>query len=166
MEKTFLTRAGHNKLVANLEYLMNVRRKEIAAQLAFARSLGDLSENAEYEAAKHAFDLNEIKIKELSEKLHSIEIVNETDIPSDRVYIGATVKVLDMEYKEEETYTMVSSAESNPGSGALSVESPVGKALLGHREGDIVEINVPRGTIKYEIKSITRHSKPLEIKTE
>jgi len=156
MEKIFVTRSGHEKMIKDIEFLMVTRRREIAESLAHARSLGDLSENSEYESAKQAFDFNETRIRELQAQLHGVEIVSDADIPAGKVYLGATVRVRDLDGGEEETYKMVSSSEADPAAGMISVESPVAKAMLGHVEGDEVEIAVPRGTLRYRILRITR----------
>ena len=156
MEKTYVTADGLEKLRKNLEYHKTTRRREIAKQLDHARSFGDLRENAEYEAAKHALSLNEIRIRELEEKVANAELINNDAIPSDKVFIGAKVTVWDMDYEEEEMYELTGSEEANPAEGKISVNSPVAKALLGHTIDDIVEIQVPRGTLRYKITTISR----------
>ncbi len=152
----YMTRAGYEKLRKELEYLVKVRRKEIARQLEQARSFGDLSENAEYETAKQDQALNEARIAELTAQLASATIVDDLDIPSDKVYIGATVTLLDLENQEEITYTLVSEAEADFLENKISVTSPVGKALLGKSEGEEVQISVPAGILNYRIVKITR----------
>jgi transcription elongation factor GreA len=111
--------------------------------LEYARSLGDLRENAEYQAAKEAQELNEKKIQELEYKLANAEIIEDLDIPKDEVRIGAKVKLLDLDTNEVEEYTLVSPDEAEPSQGLISVYSPIGKALLGHKVDDVVEIKVP-----------------------
>lgn len=154
MEKTYVTAEGLEKLRKDLEYHKTTRRREIAKQLDHARSFGDLRENAEYEAAKHALNLNEIRIRELEEKVASAEIIDRSAIDKSKIFIGAKVKVLDLDYNDEEFYELTGSEESDPSAGKISVNSPVAKALLGHTVDDIIEIAVPRGTLKYKVLSI------------
>ncbi|MDR0307905.1 MAG: transcription elongation factor GreA [Chitinispirillales bacterium] len=156
MEKTYLTRDGYEKLVADLEYLQTAKRREIAAQLDLARSFGDLRENAEYEAAKHALQMNEIRIRELQEKITSAEIINTENISTDKVIIGTKVTLWDFTYEEEIEYEITGSEEADPVNNKISINSPVATALLGHSAGDTVEVKAPRGTMKYEIRSISR----------
>lgn len=152
----FLTREGYEKLKKELDYLKNVKRKEIAKALEYARSLGDLSENAEYTAAQEAYASNEQRIAELEEKLSRIRIIDTENIPSDKVYIGAKVLLKDLNSQEELEYTLVSSEEADFSQGKISITSPVGKALLGHKAGEVVEINVPAGILQYKILKISR----------
>ena len=151
-----MTKAGYEKLKNELDYLIRVRRKEIAQALAHAREFGDLSENAEYDAAKNEQAMNEQKIGDISGKLSNVIIIDNEDIPDDKVYIGAKVKIIDLHSGEEVEYMMVSDAEADYMENKLSVTCPVGKALLGHMENDEVEIQVPAGTLKYKILQITR----------
>jgi transcription elongation factor GreA len=155
-DKIYLSKAAHDKMIQEFERLTGPQRKEIAAQLATARSFGDLGENAEYEAAKHTQLLNEIRIKELQEKLGRVFIINEGDIPSDKVYLGARVKVMDLDFTEEEVFHVVSSVEADPAKGKISVDSPVAKGMLGHGAGDEVTIEVPRGKLRFKILEISR----------
>ena len=101
METTYLTKEGYNKLLSDLEYLKTTRRKEIAAQLDLARSHGDLRENAEYEAAKHALALNEIRIRELEEKISTAQIINTENLATDKIFIGAKVTLYDIDFEEK-----------------------------------------------------------------
>jgi len=151
-----ITKSAHEKLVKELEHLKKVKRKEIADALATARSHGDLSENAEYDAAKNEMNLNESKISEIERELGSVMVVDDSAIPEGKAYLGASVKVLDLKYDEEEWFHLVSGPEADAASGKISVDSPVGKGLLGHEEGDEVDIEVPRGTLKFKILEITR----------
>lgn len=150
----YLTREGYEKLRKELEYLKTVRRKEITQALEKARSFGDISENAEYDAAKEAQALNEKRIAEIEEKLSRAVIIEEEDISKDEIRIGATVKLQDIIDGEEVQYTLVAGVEANPSQGKISVDSPFARALLGHKKGDIVEINVPAGKLKYRILEI------------
>ena len=151
-----MTREGYQKLEKELNYLIKVRRKEIAQQLEYARSMGDLRENAEYNAAKEEKVMLEQKIGELSAKLSSAQILDHMDIPDDKAYIGATVRLKDMDSGEEIEYILVSDAEADFMENKISVTSPVGKGLLGHEVNDVVEIQAPAGTLKYQILSISR----------
>ncbi|MDR3013056.1 MAG: transcription elongation factor GreA [Chitinispirillales bacterium] len=156
MEKTYLTRGGYERLATDLEQLQTVRRREIAAQLELARSHGDLSENAEYDAAKHAMQLNEARIRELQEKLTTAEIINTDNVSTDKVLLGTKVTLWDFTYKEEIEYEITGSDEADPAAGRISVNSPVATALLGHPVGAQVEVKAPRGVMKYEIRKISR----------
>jgi len=156
MEKTYITRAGYEKLVADLEFLTSVRRREIAEQLATARSHGDLKENAEYDAAKHSQAMNETRIRELQEKITSAEIINTDNVATDKVIFGTKVTLWDFKYEEEIVYEITGSEEADPAEGRISVNSPVATALLGHVVGDQVEAKTPGGMVKYEIRNITR----------
>jgi transcription elongation factor GreA len=153
---TYLTPDGYAKLREKLDYLLKVRRKEIAKMLEHARSFGDLSENAEYDAAKDEQRMNEIQISELATKLSSARVIGNGEIASDKVYIGATVKLLDLRSNEGLEYTLVSEDEADFSCNKISVTSPVGKGLLGKAENEIVEIEVPSGILNYKIIQITR----------
>lgn len=156
MERVYLTRAGYEKLIEELEYLKKVKRKEISAAIEHARSLGDLKENAEYHSAKDALAMNEARVLELDDKLSRVEIIEDNKIDIDKAYIGAKLKLLDLDTDNEIEYTLVGQEEANAIKGLISVVSPVGKALLGHQEGDIVKVDVPAGTLEYKIIKISR----------
>jgi len=156
MEKTYLTREGYEKLVADLEYLQGAKRREIAAQLDFARSFGDLKENAEYDAAKRALQMNETRIAELQSKITNAQIISTENISTDKVIIGTKVTLWDFAYEEEIEYEITGSEEADPVNNKISINSPVATALLGHAAGDTVEVKAPRGVMKYEIRSISR----------
>lgn len=151
-----LTRKGRDKICKELEHLKTKKRREIAKDLAEARAHGDLSENAEYDAAKEAQAMNEKKIAELEDVLIRAQLIDDNAVPKDEALIGATVKVEDQETKKIFDYMLVSQEESDFGLNKISISSPVGKALLGHKVGDIVEAQVPAGTLKYKIISINR----------
>jgi len=153
---TYLTQDGYAKLHEKLDYLVRVRRKEIAKMLEHARSFGDLSENAEYDTAKHEQRMNEIQISELAVKLSSARVIGDGEIAGDKVYFGATVKLLDLNSNEELEYTLVSEDEADFFQNKISVSSPVGKGLLGKAENDTVKIEVPAGILNYRIIQITR----------
>jgi transcription elongation factor GreA len=157
MDRLYLTKAGYDKLAKDLYHFKNVRRKEITEALSNARGFGDLTENAEYESAKESFAMNELRIRELEEQFGRAEILDEkAGIPSDKVYLGARVKLLDLDENEEEEYRIVTSLETDAALGAISTESPVGRALLGHKVGDEVSVQVPRGSLRYRILEISR----------
>lgn len=151
-----MTKKGHDKLMEELEYLRTTKRRELARAVGEARAHGDISENAEYDAAKDAQGMNEKRIHELEEKLSSCRIVDNEDIPSDEVLIGATVKLEDVDSGEIIEYTLVGEDEADYNTGRISVTSPVGKGLLNYKVGDIAEITVPAGILKYKIISISR----------
>lgn len=155
MERIYLTREGYEKLTHELEHLKNVRRKEIAKALEHARQLGDLRENSDYSAAKEAFSFNEARIQELEERLSRAEIIENLDTCQETVRIGCKVKILDLASNEETKYNLVGPDEANPVEGFISIVSPVGKALLGHKENDTVEISIPAGILKYKIIEIS-----------
>ena len=155
-EDTYLTREGYEKLQSELDYLTTVRRKELSKAIAQARSFGDISENAEYEAAKEAQGLNEKRAAELENKLSRVRIIDDENISSDEVRIGATVVLNDLDSGEEIKYTLVAEVEADPINDKISISSPVGKQLLGCKADDSVEIKVPAGSLRYKIITITR----------
>ena len=156
MDDIFLTQKGYEKLKLELDSLKGPRRREISAQIGKARAMGDLSENAEYDAAKDAQAHLEKRIHELEDKLSRARIIEHENIPSDKVYVGATVNLKDEESEEEFAYVMVSPPEADYAQNKISIESPIGKALMGQKEGAIVKINVPAGTLTYKILKISR----------
>jgi transcription elongation factor GreA len=139
-----------------LKYLKTKKRREIASALDHARQLGDLSENAEYDSAKQAQDVNEKRIAELEFKLSRGKIIDDVKISSDKVYIGAKVKLKDLDSKEDIDYMLVTEDEADFAQGKISITSPVGKALLGKKKGDIAQIKVPAGMLKYKVIKISR----------
>jgi transcription elongation factor GreA len=155
MERVYLTRAGYEKLVEELENLIKVKRREISQAIEHARSLGDLKENAEYHSAKEAMAKNEARISELEDKLSRVEIIEESEVNSDKAYIGVKLTLLDLDSDAEIEYTLVGQDEADAVAGLISVTSPVGKALLGRGRDEIVEIKVPAGTLKYKIIKIS-----------
>jgi len=156
MGDVFLTQKGFEKLKDELDHLKKVKRKEVARQLEKARQMGDLSENAEYDAAKETQAHLEKKIAELEDKLSRARIIEHENIPTDKVYVGALVKLLDKDTEEVVEYVMVSPPEADYAQNKISMESPIGKALMGHKEGDVVEISVPAGILTYQIIKISR----------
>ena len=153
---TYLTREGYTKLKAELDELKGPRRREISKQIGEARAHGDISENAEYDAAKEAQAHLERRIAELELKLAHFRIIEDENFPDDKVYIGAKVKLLDCQSDEEVCYHLVGPVEADFKTGKISTTAPVGKALLGHEVGDMVEVKTPGGLKEYEILEITR----------
>ena len=156
MNGTFLTKKGYQKLAEELEHLKNVKRKQLSKAVGEARSHGDISENAEYDAAKEAQALNEKRIAELEQKLAGARILEDEGIKSDEVLIGATVKLKDLDTDEELEYTLVSEIEADYSQNKISVSSPVGSGLLNHKVNEKVEIKIPAGTLRYKILKISR----------
>ena len=137
-------------------YLKTTKRRELSREIGIAREKGDISENAEYDAAKDAQGMLEKRIVELDDKLSRATIMENVEIASDKAYIGATIKVKDISSGDESNYTLTAQEEANFSEGKISVDSPIGKALLGHKVGDSVEIKVPAGILKYKILKIIR----------
>ncbi len=156
MDQIYLSREGYEKLRKELEFLQTTRRRALSKAVGEARAHGDLSENAEYDAAKEAQAFNEQKIAQFQEKLGRARILDETNIPKDVALIGATLKLKDLASGEEIEYKLVSEMEADFAEGKISVSSPVGKGLLNHKEKETVEIKVPAGILKYKILKISR----------
>ena len=144
------------KLEEELEYLKTVKRKEITEKIKVALGYGDLSENSEYDEAKNDQAFTEGRIIQLENMLKNAVVVDESEIPKDKVSVGSIVKVMDYEFDEEVEYTIVGSAEADPMNFKISNESPVGSALIGKKVGDVVEVAVPSGVSKFEILEIRR----------
>ena len=155
-KEELLTQEGYNNIEKELEFLSTERRAEIADRIKVALGFGDLSENSEYDEAKDAQAANEAKIAELENKLRHAKIIDESEIDTKTVQVGNTVKVLDMEFNEEESYTIVGSTEVDLSQNKISNESPIGTALMGAKKGQIVEAQAPAGVIKYKVISITK----------
>lgn len=156
MSKTkYFTESGLKKLNDELHYLKTKGRKDIANQIAEARDKGDLSENAEYDAAKEAQGLHELKISKLEESISNARVIDESDINTDKVSILSKVKILNLSFNKEFQYTIVSEEESDLQAGKISVQSPIGKGLLGKKKGQSVNIDVPSGKLKFKILDIS-----------
>ena len=155
-KKNILTYEGLKKLEDELENLKVVRRKEVSQKIKEAREQGDLSENAEYDAAKDEQRDIEARIEELEKILKNAEVVVEEEADLDKVSIGCSVKIIDCEFEEELEYKIVGSTEANSLKGKISNESPVGKALLGKQVGDTVTVETPAGEFSYKVLSIHR----------
>lgn len=153
---TYLTKEGYDNLKAKLTNLKGKGRSEIAAQIQRARELGDLSENAEYDAAKDAQGLLEMEISKLENILANARVITDADIDPSKVYILSKVKLKNLKLKKEFKYMLVAEEEADLKKGKISVKSPVGKALLGKQVGDVVEIKVPAGSMQMEILDISR----------
>ena len=151
-----MTYEGVKKLETELDYLKTVKRKEITEKIKVALGYGDLSENSEYDEAKNDQAFTEGRILQLENMLKNAVVVDESEIPSDIVSVGAKVKVKDYEFDEEVEYAIVGSAEADPMSFKISNESPVGSALVGKKVGEIVEVIIPDGVNKFEILGISR----------
>lgn len=151
-----LTDEGLKKLENELEELKTVKRKDIAEKIKVALSFGDLSENSEYDEAKNEQAIVESRIAQLEAMLKNVKVLDEEELTNEHVGIGSKVKTMDLEYNEEVLYQIVGSTESDPTVGRISDESPVGKALLGRKVGDIVEVEAPVGLLKFEILEITK----------
>ena len=155
-KKFVMTYEGVKKLEEELEYLKTVKRKEITEKIKVALGYGDLSENSEYDEAKNDQAFTEGRIIQLENRLKNAVVVDETEIPKDKVSVGSIVKVKDYDFDEEVDYSIVGSAEADLIKFKISNESPVGSALIGKKVGDIVEVVVPNGVSKFEILSIRR----------
>lgn len=153
---TYLSHEGYEKLRKKLEYLKTVKRRELSKAIGTARAHGDISENAEYDAAKEAQGLNEKRIAELEIKLSKSQILDDSKMAKDEALIGATVKLKDLDSGEELEYKLVAELEADYAENKISVTSPVGKGLLGHKVKETVQIQVPAGILKYKILNITR----------
>ena len=153
-KKTVLTYAGLRSLEQELQELRTVRRKDVAEKIKEARGQGDLSENAEYDAAKEEQAEIEARILIIEKMLRNAELIDEDDLDKDSVGIGSTVSLLDEEFNEELSFTIVGSLEADPFDGKISNESPLGQALLQKRLGDIVTVDAPDGIIRYKILNI------------
>ena len=151
-----VTESSFLKLKAELEYLKNVKRKEAAENVGIARSFGDLSENSEYDEAKNEQAKIEVQISELEETIAHAKVISDHEIQTDIVNVGVTVTIYDMEYDEETSYTLVSSREVDPLSNLISDQSPIGRALIGTKVGDIVTVEIPDGVAKFRVMNISR----------
>ena len=153
-KKTVLTQEGHKRLEAELQELKLVRRKDVASKIKDARGQGDLSENAEYDAAKDEQAEIEARINTIEKMLANAEIIAAEDIDKDSINVGSKVRLLDMEYNDEVEYLIVGSTEADPVGGRISNESPLGLALLRRNRGDTISVEAPDGIIQYKIIDI------------
>ncbi|WP_028306510.1 transcription elongation factor GreA [Desulfitibacter alkalitolerans] len=151
-----LTVEGLKKLEEELVYLKTVKRQEVAERIKQAREFGDISENSEYEDAKHEQAFIEGRILTLEKKLRNAKLIDNDAVDTKAVSVGSRVKLKDLESGDEFEYVIVGSMEADPLNSKISNESPVGKAIIGQKSGSIVEVNVPVGTLKYEIMQISK----------
>ena len=155
-KEVLLTQEGFDKLEQELENLKTVKRVEIAERIKVALGFGDLSENSEYDEAKNAQAENETKIAELENKIRYAKILDESEIDTKTVQVGNTVKLLDLEFDEEVSYTIVGSTEVDIAQNKISNESPIGSAILGAKKNQVVEVQAPAGVMQYKVLSITK----------
>lgn len=153
-DKVYLTQEGYDKMQEELTYLKGPKRREITEAIRVAREHGDLSENAEYDAAKEEQAKLELRIQQLQNQLASAQIIDRSNIPEGKVSVGQKVKLKDLNNEDELEYTLVVPAEADFDSGKLSATSPIGKGLIGHSVGEVIEIKIPAGLKKYEILDI------------
>ena len=155
-KEIIVTQEGYNKLEEQLNYLKTTKRTEIAERIKVALGFGDLSENAEYDEAKTAQSANEEEIAELELKIRNAKVINEKEVDLETVQIGNIVKLHDVEFDEDVSYTIVGSTEVSLAENKISNESPLGRALLGAKIGDTVEVNAPAGIQKYKILDLQK----------
>ena len=155
-KKNLLTFTGLKKLEEELHDLKVFKRKEVAGKIKEAREQGDLSENAEYDAAKDEQRDIEARIEDIEKILKNVEVVDEDEVDLDKISVGCRVKVYDIEFDEEMEFSLVGSSEANSLKGKISNESPVGKALIGAKVGDVVEVETQAGLIQYKVLEIQR----------
>lgn len=154
MKEVILTPEGYTKLKDEIQVLSTAKRREVAERIKQAREFGDITENSEYDDAKNEQAMLEHRIALLEERLANARVIEADEIKSDVVGIGSRVRLKDMDANETIEYTIVGSAEANPSENRLSNESPVGKAILGRKKGEIVEVAAPRGSLKFKIMDI------------
>ena len=154
MKEVILTPEGFKKLKQEIEYLSSDKRREVADRIRVAREFGDIAENAEYDDAKNEQALLEHRIAVLEERMRAARVIEKKEISKDVVSIGSHVKLRDMDAKQTIEYHIVGSAEANPAEYKLSNESPVGKAIIGKKKGEVVEVSAPRGSLKFKIMEI------------
>lgn len=155
-QKLTFTQQGYNEMIAELDYLKNVRRAEVVHEIEVARSFGDLSENSEFDEARTEQAKVEARIKELEEKVNNAIIIDESKIDLSVISVGSTVKGYNVTDDEEFEYSLVGSNEADPMNGRISDLAPVGKALIGKRAGDTVTVETPGGELKLEVKEVSR----------
>lgn len=155
MAVTYMTEEGYNRILAEINYLESVKRPEISAQIADARDKGDLSENAEYDAAREAQGLLEAKIAQLKGTLSNARLIDESQLKTDVVQIMNKVEIKNIKTNATMTYTIVSDSEANLKENKIAVSTPIAQGLMGKKTGDIVDIKVPSGTMSFEILNIS-----------
>lgn len=155
-KSNLITEAGLAKLQQELDYRVSVVRNEIAKEIEFARGYGDLSENAEYTEAKNKQSENETEIARLQAAIRSAVVVSDDEINTEKVNLGVTVRVKDMDTGDEETYSIVGASEADPFEGKISNECPIGASLMGKTKGQIVEVEAPMGLLHLKVLEISR----------
>jgi transcription elongation factor GreA len=153
-KEVILTPEGHEKLKQEIEHLSTTKRREVADRIRTARDFGDISENAEYDDAKNEQAMLEHKIAQLEERLAHARVIDSDEVDTSVVSVGARVRLRDVDANQTVEYTIVGSAEANPSEQKLSNESPVGRAIIGKKKGETVEVSAPRGSLKYKILDI------------
>jgi transcription elongation factor GreA len=154
LKDVILTQEGFKKLTQEIEFLSTDKRREVADRIRVAREFGDIAENAEYDDAKNEQALLEHRIATLEERLRNARVIEKKDIAKDVVSVGSKVRLRDLDAKQTVEYRIVGSAEANPAENKLSNESPVGKAIIGRKKGEVVEVTAPRGALKFKILDI------------
>jgi len=154
LKEVILTPEGYEKLKQEIDHLRGDKRREVAERIRVAREFGDIAENAEYDDAKNEQAMLEHKIALLEERVLSARVIEKKDIPKDIVSVGSKVRLRDVAANKTFEYQIVGSAEANPGENKLSNESPVGKAIIGRKKGEVVEVVAPRGALKFKILEI------------
>ena len=154
MKEVILTAEGYEKLKQEIDHLRGEKRREVAERIRVAREFGDIAENAEYDDAKNEQAMLEHRIAQLEERLLSARVITKREISKDTVSVGSHVRLRDMQANKSIEYHIVGSAEANPAENKLSNESPVGKAIMGHKKGEVVEVAAPRGKLKFKIMEI------------
>jgi transcription elongation factor GreA len=154
LKEVILTAEGHEKLKEEIEYLSNEKRREVAERIRVAREFGDIAENAEYDDAKNEQAMLEHRIAQLEERLRNARVIEADEVTTEAVSIGSKVRLKDMDANKTVEYHIVGAAEANPAEKKLSNESPVGKAIMGKKKGEVVEVTAPRGSLKYKIMDI------------
>jgi len=155
MAVTYMTEEGYNKILAEINHLESVKRPEISAQIAEARDKGDLSENAEYDAAKEAQGILEAKIAQLKGLVANARLIDESQIKTDAVQILNKVKIKNVQNNAVMSYTLVADSEANLKENKIAISTPIAQGLMGKKVGDVVDIKVPSGTVKFEILEIS-----------
>ena len=154
MKEVILTAEGYEKLKKEIDHLRGDKRREVAERIRVAREFGDIAENAEYDDAKNEQAMLEHRIAQLEERLLSARVITKREISKDTVSVGSHVRLRDMQANKSIEYHIVGSAEANPAENKLSNESPVGKAIMGRKKGEVVEVAAPRGALKFKIMEI------------
>ena len=155
MKEVVLTKRGYENLKKEIDYLRGDKRREVAERIRVAREFGDIAENAEYDDAKNEQAMLEHRIAQLEERLMAARVIDKKEISKDVVSLGSHVKIRDVEAKKTLEYHIVGSAEANPAENKLSNESPVGKAIIGKKKGETVDVSTPRGPLKFKIMEIS-----------